>query len=157
MGMVASDRAVNDYLRTVAGKAFSQVREIMNSIKTGDHTTLNEGYLFDGLRREMLASKYSEMFRFAVLGMPPAERLGYFEQLNLKADAQVLPVKAEQFLKDVPQPSDEQLEAFFELHQNQLPQPNSPEPGFKQPVKVAFEYFKANLDKFIEQATDHHP
>ena len=156
MGMVATDRAINDYLCTDCRQsAFSQVRRDHRQHQARrTHSSLNEAYLFDGLRREMLASKYSEMFRFAVLGMPPAERLGYFERLNLKADAQVLPVKAEQFLKDVPQPSDEQLESFFELHQNQLPQPNSPEPGFKEPTKVAFEYFKANLDKFIERTTD---
>lgn len=113
---------------------------------------ISQTYLFDGLRRELLASRYTEMFRLSTLGMPPAERWEYFEQLNLKAEARVLPVKAEQFLSAAAQPSDEDLEKFFERHQNQLPEPNSPEPGFKEPAKMAFQYFQANLETFTEKA-----
>ena len=153
MGMVASDRAVSDLLRELAGDAFSQLRDIIAELKPDGRVAISQSYLIDGLQREILASKYSEMFRLGMLGTPPGQRRDYFEQLNLKADAQVLPVKVEQFVKAVPDPSDEKLKSFFERYKNQLPQPLSPEPGFKEPLKIAFQYFKANMDKAIDRAS----
>ncbi len=151
MGMVASDRAVNDLLRVYAGSAYGQLRDIIAALKPDGRIPMSQTYLFEGLRRELLASRYAQMFRLATLGMPPAERWEYFEQLNLKAEAWVLPVKAEQFLKDVAQPTDDELQKFFERYQNRLPEPYSPEPGFKEPQKIAFQFFQANLEKLTEK------
>ncbi len=114
MGMVASDQAVTDYLRSISGDAFSQLRDIIAKLKPDGRIPISQGFLYDALRRELLASKYTQMFQLGMAGgMPPAERWEYYEQLHLEADAQVLPVKAEQFLKDVDSPGDEKLQCVF--------------------------------------------
>ena len=51
-------------------------------------------------------------------------------------------------------PTDEELQKFFEENKETYPFPiASPEPGFKVPHKVDFEYFKADVDKFAEKVT----
>jgi hypothetical protein len=45
------------------------------------------------------------------------------------------------------------LRAFFEKHKERLPDPNSPEPGFREPHRIDVEYFKANYETFVDLAS----
>jgi hypothetical protein len=49
----------------------------------------------------------------------------------------------------VGEPKEEELLALFEKHKQQFPSPESPEPGFRQPYRAKFQYFKADLDELI--------
>jgi hypothetical protein len=151
LGIVVSDRAINDFLKTITQNVVSadEFAKIIAGMPR-----VSQAALFDSLRRELLASRLSEMFKITLGGFPPAQRWNFFEELNLKADAQVLPVDVEQFVKGIPDPPADKLLAFFERFQEQVEQPNSPLPGFKEPPKAQFQYFKANVDEFVARAAE---
>jgi len=151
LGIVVSDRTINNFLKRITQDVVTapEIAQIIARMKN-----VSQAAVFDALRRELLASRLSTMFQLTLGGMPPAQRWDYFEDLNLKADAQVLPVPVEPFLKDIPDPPADKLLAFFERFQNQLEEPNSSLPGFKQPPKAAFQYFKANVDTFVARAAE---
>ena len=136
-GMVVTDQAVNDYLEMITRNLVSpaEFEKIVGSLH-GDARNMSQAYLFDALRRELLASRYSFMYQVSLASVLPAPRWEYFQELNRRATAEVLGVPVERFVKDVPEPSDAELKAFFEKYPETLPVPNSPTPGFKRPAKA---------------------
>ena len=75
----------------------------------------------------------------------------YFEELNQSAKIQFVAVPVDSVLGDK-EPTKDELLAFFEARADRIQEPNSPEFGFKQPAKAAFEYFKADYPEFLERA-----
>jgi hypothetical protein len=143
IGMVVSDDAINAFLRQQTGDQVSSAtfRDISKQMHTG------QPRIFEALRMELLALRLEE----AALGnfqTTPAQRFDYFRRLNQRAVAEVLPVSVEDFTDQVSDPPDEELRAFFEEHKEQEPLPESPEAGFKQPMKAAFEVVIAKYDDF---------
>jgi hypothetical protein len=152
-GMVVTDQVVNDYLQSITQNLVSPAEfEAVVSSLHADTRNMSQAFLFDSLRRELLASRYSFMYRVSLASVLPAQRWEYFQQLNRKAEAEVLGVAVEPFLKDVPEPSDADLKALFEKYREVLPTPNSPIPGFKRPTKAKFQYFLANYGDFTDRA-----
>ena len=92
--------------------------------------------------------RLAHMFQSSLEGITPAERWHYFLQVNQLATIEAVPVDAAKYADRATEPSDEQLEKLFEEHKDQYPRPDSPDPGFREPAKVALEYFKADYDKF---------
>ncbi len=84
MGMVASDRAVNDLLQLIAGDVFSQLRDIIAELRPDGRIPISQTYLFDGLQREMLASQYTEMFRFGTRAIAPRRALELLRAAQFK-------------------------------------------------------------------------
>ena len=66
----------------------------------------------------------------------------------------VLHVPVADYVAKVDEPKDEELKTFFDEHKEEHPQPASPEPGFREPQRVALQWFKADQDKFLAQVTD---
>ena len=60
-----------------------------------------------------------------------------------------LPV--EKFVGEITDPTDAQLHAFYDQYKDSFPQPNSPTPGFKQPMRAQYQYFKADDEKLVAQ------
>ncbi len=57
------------------------------------------------------------------------------------------------YAKKVADPQPDELEKFFEAHKNQYAMPDSPEPGFRVPHRIAVQYFRAETDKFADAKT----
>jgi hypothetical protein len=153
-GMVITDQAVNDYLELITKNLISpaEFEKIVGSLHA-EARNMSQAYLFDALRRELLASRFDFMYKIVYRAtVLPSPRWEYFQELNRSATAEVVGVPVEGFVKDVPEPSDAELKAFFEKFSNVLPVPNSPIPGFKRPAKAKFQYFVANTAEFIEGA-----
>ena len=153
-GMVITDQAVNDYLELITKNLISpaEFEKIVGSLHA-EARNMSQAYLFDALRRELLASRFDFMYKIVYRAtVLPAPRWEYFQELNRNATAEVVAVPVEGFVKDVPEPSEAELKAFFEKFSNVLPVPNSPIPGFKRPAKAKFQYFVANTAEFIERA-----
>ena len=62
-----------------------------------------------------------------------------------KVSAFAVPVRVEEFVKDVKDPGDEDVQALYNAAKNRYPDPDSPEPGFKIPKKVRFEVVTADV------------
>lgn len=152
MGMVVSDRAVNDLLRQLSADALTpqQVEGIITNLQPGARVSVTR--LFDALRTEMAASQFRQMFAQSLTDFPPAQRFEFYSQLNRRAKAEVMGVAVADFVDKVPEPSEEEVQKLYEKYKNNFPDPASPDPGFKQPKRAAFQYFKAALANFEEQA-----
>ncbi len=153
LGIVISDNTINEFLKRITFDSLTsnQIAQIIVQLKP-QGMSMSQGRLFDALRTELLAAQYTQMFQVGLAATPPAQRWDYFERVNRRATVELLAVPVANYLSAVSDPKDAELRKFFDKYNDQLQQPGSPEPGFKQPKKAAFQYFKADYDKFVERA-----
>ena len=149
IGMVISDQTINDFLQIITGGKLA-AGDISTIIK---QQGLNDHQFFDIVRDELRGVEITQLFKFSLQGITPAERWEYFCQLRKQASVELIPVEVEQFLDQVKDPSEEDLKALFEKDKDKLPNPASPEPGFRTPHKIDVQYFKADFAKFSDPAT----
>lgn len=148
LGIVVTDEAVRDFLRTrLAGRVRDeQVQQIM------ENCNLSQQQLFEGLRQELLVSSYYTTILGATSrsGMPPAQRWDLYQRLNRRARIEAIGLKVADFVKDVADPDDRTLAAFFDKHKADYWEPGSSEPGFHRPKRAQFEYLKAERNAFFK-------
>ncbi len=145
LGLVVSDRSINDLLKQITSDSLDReaLQTVMKNLQSGRR--ISAARLFDAIRTEMLASKFSQLFVQTLRDIPPAQRFGYYLRLNRRAKTEIMPLAVVDFVSQIPDPSAEQLKSFYEEHKNRYPDPNSPEPGFKQAKRAAFQYFKVDF------------
>jgi hypothetical protein len=148
-GIVISDEAINRLLQqiTQGNVTGPEMARIIRDLKD-----VTDRQLFDALRTELAATSVVHSFGISVEALPPAEMWGYYKRLNQKATIEALPVSVSNYVDRVADPSEEELKAFFEKYKDQFAYPGSPEPGFKLPRRMRFQYFKAELDLFRQLA-----
>lgn len=148
LGVVVSDTTINEFLRRITMDMVSadQMRSLLASMN------LTQGRLFDGLRGQMMAAYMEKLMADPIGSAPPGFRWELFRRLRQTATAEVLPVKVENFMGEVPEPTNEELQAFFEEYKDKPSIPGSPEPGFYQQVKAQFQYVKADFKELMEVA-----
>jgi hypothetical protein len=168
LGIVPDDAAINNLLEywTEGRIPQSRIVQIMRRISVPDSSkresrTLKEHELFDTLRKQLQASyvqqavarQYGRNNGRAIVfaGDTPADRWHYYLQLNRKATVQVFPVAVADFVSQVSDPSDQTLQAFYDQYKNTIAGPVSPTPGFRQPAKAKFQYFKVNYEKLVAE------
>jgi len=167
MGLVISDQAVLDYINSAVREFVDIFRQfnpaltgqltdadyanILKDLGTGRREKVEFWQVVEAIRSEMLAGRLSEMYGSS-FQLTPVQRWEFFLRLNRKVKAEVLPIKAEDMVGQVPNPSESELQEFFNKYKNQEASPGSPEPGFKVPAKAATQYFAADYEKFYEQA-----
>ena len=152
MGIVVSDQTINDMLKDLTADSIDSntLQAIIGSLQQGRRVSV--GRLFEALRTEMLASKLAQLFAQSLADIPPAQKFEYYSRLNRRAKAEILPLAVVDFTSQVPNPPEDKLEKFFDEHKNALPDPASPTPGFKEPRRAAFQYFKADFAQFKDAA-----
>ncbi|MEX0714832.1 MAG: hypothetical protein WD278_21065, partial [Pirellulales bacterium] len=150
LGVVIGDDAINAYLKENTGDRVpaDRFRAIVRRLKT------TQPQVFDALRTELAAEKL--LLMSGVLEVPvsmttPAQRWDYYTRLNSRATVELIPIRAEDFIDQIDDPDPKTLRAFFDAHKEQEPVPGSPDPGFKVPVKAAFQYVKASYDRFYDE------
>lgn len=146
LGVVVSDMSVNEFLRRVSLNMLTteQLRGLLDSMN------LTQSRLFDGLREQLMVSYMEKITSDPIRSLPPAMRWELFRRTNETATAEVLPIKVEDFVGQVPEPSEAELQAFFEEYKDQPAIPGDPEPGFYQQAKAQFQYAKANLEELMK-------
>jgi hypothetical protein len=151
MGLVVSDETVADTIKQISGGTITsqELQQIIGSLQQG--RAMSASKLFDSLRTELLASKYRQFFEQSLADIPPAQRFEYFSRLNRRAKAEVLPLAVADFVSQVPDPTDAEVKELYEKYKNTLPDPTSPEPGFKEPKRATFQYVMASLEPLTEK------
>src|SRR5262249_25423441 len=105
MGIVVSDRAVNDLLKQITADTLSS--ETIQSVIANLHGSgrrISTARFFEAMRTEMLASKFAEIFYVSLADVTPAQRFEYYSRLNRRAKAEVLPLAVADFVGQVPDP-----------------------------------------------------
>jgi hypothetical protein len=156
MGMVVSNSTITQFL-----EQWTEGKVNLDTIHaTIGHTPpVSDDLFYDLLRDEWLARRLMEVFApsIEVAGQPtatPSQRWDWFNRVNRMAVIEAVPLAVSNYVKDVKDPGDDVLKAFFEENKETLPNPTSPQPGFKRPQKVAIEYFKADAASFAAKVTD---
>ena len=152
LGVIVNDDAINDFFKQVTRDTVEskELTRLIRELRYGDQP-ISENRLFEALRNELLATRVTLMYTVGLQVAPPAQRFDYFSRMNRKATIEYAPVVVSTFLDKVPEPSKEEVQQFYERYRERLPDPDSPEPGFKQPHRAAWEYFKADFDAVVEK------
>ena len=151
LGMVISDQAINDLLKQITADSITpaELQEVIRGLQPT--RPISVGRLFEAIRTEMLAAEYWQLFAQSVRDIPPAQRFEYYSRLNRRASAEVMPLAVGDFVDQVADPTKAQLKKFYDRYKNDFPNPDSPEPGFKQPQRATFQYFKADIEQLTER------
>jgi hypothetical protein len=153
LGMVVSDRAINELLKQITDNSLDSIA-LEAAIKDlqGGRRRVSVARLFDAIRTEMLASKLSQLFFQSLRDVTPAQRFEYYQSLNRKAKAEIMPLSVTSFVNQVTtEPTNEELRAYYDQYKNRFPDPASSEPGFKEPKRASFQYYKADFAKFKDE------
>lgn len=145
MGIVIDDHAINAFIRSeTADKVNSDVLQgIAKQLGAGSPQ------IFDALRGELLAMRLREM-ALSGLQTTPAQRWDYYRRQRQRATIEAVPIRIEDLADQVPDAPEEQLRAFFDTHKDKVPDPESPDPGFKVPKKASFTAVVARFDDFLD-------
>jgi hypothetical protein len=115
--------------------------------------SLSPSQLFDIIGNELAAIRARGILR-ASLGQPtPAQRWDYFQRLNRSARIEAVPIDVEKLIAQVPDPTaaeEKELKALFEKYKEKLPDPESPDPGFREFHQIVVQYFKAEMRTFLD-------
>ena len=155
MNVTVSDATINALFEQLTNNAvtFPEITKIINELGGGASGRITDAQLFEALRTELLASSVAQSFAISINATPPGESWDFYKRLNQKATIEAVAVRAAKFADKVPDPSEDELTAFFDKHKDQFAIPGSPEPGFKQPRRQKFEYFLAEYDLMREKET----
>ncbi|HLQ44307.1 MAG TPA: hypothetical protein VK137_06235, partial [Planctomycetaceae bacterium] len=159
LGITVSDDAVKGFIRFVEaypgrfvqGHKLSDAdyQQIRQRLHLGDH------FIFELLRDE-LEARMAESLTFPRNAVTPEQRWQDFRKVAVKQQIEVATIPVEPFEKGVPDPSDNELQAFFKDHAEKYPGPKG-QPGFRQPTKVKLAYLEADyetIEKTITPPTD---
>jgi hypothetical protein len=152
-GLVVSNTAVNEFLGQWTNDmvAPAQFEELVARRRSGPFP-VSQADLFDALRTVLLANRMERMFLTGFAGDPPGQRWDYFRRLEQAATVEVVPVVVERFADRVSPPAATTLQAFFDRYRDELPTARSPNPGFKEPHRVSFDYLVASRSALEEEA-----
>ena len=150
MGIVVSDARINQFIRALTQDKVTsdQIRNLLAQMD------VSQGRIFEGLRQELLAREVRMLSLDTMLATaPPGLRWDYYRRLNERISAEMVPIRVADFVGLVEDPSQTELQAFFERYKDREAVPNSPDPGFHQPERGKFQYYRADFDTFLNQAT----
>ena len=152
LGMVVNDREINAFLRNFLSRATNGEFTSGDLAKMLSDRRIPQAALFSALHRELLAQKLFQTFQPSAMAAPPLQRWTFYRQLNQQVTTELLPIEVEQYIDEVPTPSDAELRKFFEKHKDDEWRPESSTPGFRQPTRIALTYFEADFDAFFDPA-----
>ena len=151
-GIVVSDAAINDYLaKLTSGQVpADQFDQIMKGLRAGG-AGVSQHDLFEALRHELLAQNMLILLQRGFSGDPPGLRWDYFRRLTQSATAEVVPVDVRSFGDQIKLPAVGTLRTFFDEHKEELPDPRSVKPGFREPHRAQVEYLVAKRGQFVDE------
>jgi hypothetical protein len=165
-GMVVSDEAVLDYLRGLGRDRVSsdQMRDLLGNMSVGGRRATIE-FIFNLLREAILKKNYTTSHQFSFFTVLPQERWADWLQGNERIVLEVAPIDIEKYLDKVPEPTDAEIEEYFEANKLRDASPDvlteygnvtlpTPTPGFATPPQVKLQYLVAEFDQVATQVAD---
>ncbi len=153
LGVVVDDAAVTAFLQQITEGVVTND----DLIGTGGEDRgllgrleLPESQLFRLLKYELTALRLQEIVFAGLMPMTPGERWDYYQRLNRMMRIELAEVPVQRFVAGVADPDEATLKQFFDKYKDQEQAPESPEPGFQEPKRVAVEYFKVDYERLFE-------
>ena len=155
MGMVVSDQAIIEFLEQLSDETVDgTVRATIFNDNLGNR--YSEQQLLNQLRVELLAQRVRSMAEAGLYvapygTVPPLQAWDYFKRLNRRVNIEAVALNVEDYVDRVKNPPEVQLQALYEEGKNRFSFPESPEPGFHQRRKAAFQFIKVDFNDFLEE------
>lgn len=166
-GMVVSDEMVIDYLAALGRDRVTndQMRDIITRSNSGAGSTATIGFIFDLIREELLSRNYITSHSYAFETILPAERWEDWLQVNDQIILEAAPIRADDFLDKVGEPTDEEIAELYESFNSIAPVPDvlvdygglelpSPNPAFATPERVSVQFVKADFNAFADRLAE---
>lgn len=121
------------------------------------HQRVNQNTLMEILRDEYRVRLAQRVLGYALptrLALSPGQVWDFYKEKRVEYRISLLPMNAEDFVKDVGAPDDVQLQLFFDQHKSQQVDPTSDKIGFALPgrSRIAYISIDPNSD-FYKKAT----
>jgi hypothetical protein len=167
LGIVISDKQVNDFLDDLTGqpavgsdgKPTGMIQTIVpkssydNLIKTiaKNDPAFNEERLFQLIKRMLTRVEVLRLFspQNVFEAETPLARWENYRRIRQRSSIQAIPVRVADFVDGVREPKPEELNAFFEANKNRLADANSPEVGLRTPTRASFQLAYINMDRLV--------
>lgn len=158
-GIAISDQVINHYLREWGLRKMGDVEMATLLSRVG----LTDKMLFAGLRELLMGNFYINSYGMATRGVMPEQRWQDWKRINERIALATAILPAEKFLDQVEDPSETELQQFYDLHKERvadLPdlvmntQLASPNPGFREPRRVKLQYLVGNVSDWTLKMMD---
>ena len=161
MGVRVDQASMMNYLKNLSGFVLQEgdfLELAQQSVKDSEHALSVSG-LFSALRKELVAQQAQYMVAASASNVSTGELWEYHKQLNLRYKIEAYPIEVEKLKKDfkASDAKDDELKAIFEKGKDRVPNPDQPEPGFRQPHRISFGYCKVDFLPFLEAAKKNVP
>jgi hypothetical protein len=157
MGAIVDDKTVGNIMSVLLVGEPDPQAFLENALRNAGRG-MNQAVFLHAMREQLLALRLMQFGHqydnWAGISSSPGERWDYFKRLRQQASIEVAMLLPKDFVKDVKDPADKDLEEFFNQHKNVEPTPDSADPGFRSPRKVNVEYLEADAKRFLDQITD---
>ena len=139
LGITVSDQEISEYIKQLTMGLNSNATNTRAMHDAG----MNAAMLKARLREHLIGVKVGVMmFRCSPDPFSPLTRWDWFQRTHRKITAEVAAVPVELFATEIADPSEQELQKFFDDNKTRMSHPSSPESGFMQPDKVAFQLVK---------------
>lgn len=162
MGIVVDQTAMMNYLTNLGGFALDEAdfhdlaREAVSQHRDQTHGTplVTVTQLFERLKLELTSLQARSMFFAGLTGFSTGELWKYHEQLHRRNKIEAYPIQVTEYHGRFKESDakEEELRKIYDEGKDRTPHPESSEPGFRQPQKLAFGYVKVDFQKFLDAA-----
>jgi hypothetical protein len=150
MGVMVSDQAILEFLDGLAANKVPR-SEFAGLLRDATGGRLIQQQLFEQLRTELRAQNLRMMANSGLFAITPVSAWNYFNRLNRRVSAEMLPLPVEDFVAKVSkEPTPAEIQSLYDDGKDRYPNPYRREPGFKRPLRIAFQYLKADFERFLE-------
>ena len=150
MGITINDSIISSFISdTTKGLDRKTVKYLVYGSETQKDSAA-ENSLFNALHGYLLREKFLEMLGSSWGVNTTGEKLDSFCRMNQRANVELFPVKVEDFVSKVGEPSDAEIVKFFDQYKEKDADIASSEPGLRQPQKIALEYCYGSYEQFMD-------
>lgn len=167
LGIVISDQQANNYFDEICtipevspdGKPTGRKNTVVTSQAFNqtlkDLTKINPGFteprVFDLIKRLLMRAEVSRLFNLQnfFTAETPLARWDNYRRFRQRSAIQAIPVRVEEFVKGVREPSPDELSKFFEENKNRFADANSPEVGLRTPTRASFQLAYIDIDRLV--------
>lgn len=151
MGLVVSDRAVQDFLGRLSDGVLTP-GELAAAKVQAVGRKMTDDQLFAALREELLAQRLRQMAFAGVAVTTPSSAWEYYNRLNRRVTAEFIEFPTAEYLAKVTaEPTDAQIQELYDEAKGRYASPDDPEPGFKRREKINSQYFVADYDTLLQE------
>jgi hypothetical protein len=153
MGVAVDRQSVIAFLRELSAPELDEGDWVEIGDKAlGDGAQMSVNQLFDQIAYELKAQHVRVLAQAGLFAVTPGEVWEYHNRLNRRFAIEAYPVEVKPLMASTGNPDPAELRKLYEDGKARDPNPALPEPGFRQPHRIAFEYMKVNFQPFLDEA-----